>query len=112
MEHREELSGLGNLDGEIPVAATIRITGSGWADRGLYRGEKVALTLIGDVVGVAFKNVDGVLTRIHTVKIDSLAEPTDLLGDQVADFLSQIEDAREGRAKLPLEDGDPAGEEE
>lgn len=111
-EPRDDLIGFGNLDGEIPLAGTIRISGQGWADRGLYRGEKVALALTGEVVGVAFKKVDGVLTRIHTVKIDSLAEPIDMLADQVVDFLSQVEDSRKGRAKLPLEEGDTAGEEE
>lgn len=110
MAEREEMvAGFGDLDGEVPRAATIRITGSGWADRGLSRGERVAITLVGDVVGVAFKNVDGVLTRIHTVKADSMAEATDTLADTVAEFLAQVEDAREGRLPLPLGDG---GEEE
>lgn len=112
MQERESAQVFGDVDGEVPRAAVVKLSGAGRVDRGMLRGERVALTLIGEVTGVAFKTIDGVLTRIHTVKIDSLAEPIDMLADQVADFLSQVEDARKGRAKLPLEEGDTAGEEE
>lgn len=102
----------GNLDGEIPRAALVKVSGAGQIDRGMLRGERVALTLIGEVTGVAFKKVDGVLTRIHTVKVDEVGEPTDSLADAVMDFLEGVGDARAGRAKLTFEVGDSAGEEE
>jgi hypothetical protein len=102
---------LGDVDGERPGAATIKVTGSGWADRALLRGERVAITVIGEVTGISFKTQNGVLVRTHTVKAESMAEATGQLGDDVTEFLRRLEDEREGRLPLPL-DGEGDGEAE
>jgi hypothetical protein len=97
-------SDLGNVDGEIPQAAIVKVTGSGWADRAMLLGERVALTVIGEVVSLGFKTEKGVPIRIHTVRAESMAELTDKLAEDVTDFLRAVEDEREGRRQLPLED--------
>ena len=98
-----EVDHLGDVDGERPGAATIKVTGTGWADRALLRGERVAITVVGEVTGISFKTQNGVLVRTHTVKAESMAEATGQLGEDVADFLRQLDDEREGRTALPLD---------
>ena len=105
-------SDLGNVDGEVPQAALIKVTGAGWADRAMLRGERVAITVIGEVVGLGFKVQSGVLVRTHTVRAESMAEATGQLGEDITDFLRAIEDEREGRQSLPLEDEDNPSDEQ
>ncbi len=97
-------SDLGNVDGEIPQAAIVKVTGAGWADRAMLRGERVAITVIGEVTGLAFKMEKGVLVRTHTVRAESMAEATGQLAEDVTDFLEALDDDREGRKRLPLDD--------
>jgi len=95
---------LGDVDGERPDLATIKVTGTGVADRALLRGERIALTVVGEVSGIAFKTQNGALVRIHTIKAESIAEATGQLATDVADFLRDVDDAREGRKQLPLDE--------
>lgn len=101
----DDLARLGDLDGERPNLAELRVTGKAIADRAMLRGERVALAVVGVVTQVAFKATDGdALVRIHTIKAETVGEATDQLGEDVARFLRDVEDAREGRTALPLED--------
>lgn len=103
-DYPPDITDLGNVDGERPGAAVMKISGTGWADRALLRGERVAITVIGEVVGIAFKVQNGVLTRTHTIKADSMAEATGDLASDVAEFLRAVEDERDGRRQLPLDE--------
>jgi len=101
-----DIERLGDVDGERPDMATIKITGSGFADRALLRGERIALTVVGEVTAIGFKTVQGALVRIHTIKAESIAEATGQLATDVSDFLRNVDDAREGRKQLPLDEKD------
>ena len=107
-----EVEDLGNLDGERPHIAQVKITSAGIVDRAMLRGERVALMVIGEVTGIGFKTVAGALVRTHTVKAETIAEATGQLGEDVTTFLRLVEDAREGRTQLPLDQDDVSDEEE
>ncbi len=94
----------GDIDGEIPDINAVRLTGTGTLDRGLMLGERVTVTAVGEVTGVSFKNVEGRLVRIHTVKVETAAEPPERILAAVTDYLAKVEDSRLGRTALPLED--------
>ncbi|MCI0542946.1 MAG: hypothetical protein L0Z49_00700 [Actinobacteria bacterium] len=94
--------GLGDVDGERPDSAAIRLSGSGYAGRAMVQGERVALAVVGEVTGISFRRKDGVLVRTHQIKVESVAEATDSLATDVSEFLQAIEDAREGRTALPF----------
>lgn len=95
----------GSVDGEIPDSGEIRITGTGYAERGMLRGERVILTVIGEVVGVSFKKKDGRLIRTHSVKIETVNEAFAELAESIVDFHVTTADAREGRTPLKFEGG-------
>ena len=97
----------GDIDGEVPDINAVRLTGTGTLDRGLMLGERVTVTAVGEVTGVSFKNMDGRLVRIHTVKVETAAEPPERILAAVTDHLAKVEDGRLGRTALPLE-GDNA----
>jgi hypothetical protein len=101
-----DLADLGDVDGEQPDLATVKITGSGVVDRALLRGERVALTVVGEVSGIAFKTQNGALVRSHTIKAETIAEATGQLATDVTDFLREVDDQREGRKQLPLDEED------
>lgn len=92
----------GDIDGEIPDIDAVRLTGTGTLDRSLMLGERVTVTVRGEVTGVAFKNVEGRLVRVHTVKVETVAEPLAQLLSAVNDHLGAVDDARAGRSPLPL----------
>lgn len=96
----------GQVDGEIPDLVTVRFSGEALIDRALLRGERTAFTVIGTVQSVAFKEKSGALLRTHSVGVETAAEPTEQLGEDVTRFLLDIEDAREGRQQLPLDEGE------
>lgn len=103
-DYPPEIENLGDVDGEVPDQAALKITGAGIVDRAMLRGERVALTVVGEVTGISFKWSKGALVRTHTVKAESVAEATGQLGEDVTQFLRDIEDARGGKTALPLEE--------
>lgn len=105
-DYPREIENLGNVDGERPDVAVVKVTGKGFADRAMLRGERVALTVIGEVVGISFKQESGALVRTHTVRAETMAEATGQIREMVVEFLREIDDAREGRAALPLDEAD------
>jgi hypothetical protein len=98
------MTDFGNVDGEVPDLATVKFSGQAIVDRALLRGERVAFTIIGEVTGLGFQTKHGALVRVHSVAIETAAEPTDELLTDVTDFLQQVDDAREGRTALPLDE--------
>lgn len=95
----------GSVDGEVPDSGEIKITGTGYAERGMLRGERVILTVIGEVVGVAFKKKDGMLIRTHSVRISSVNEAFAELAEQIVDFHVTTADDKAGRTPLDFEGG-------
>lgn len=105
----------GNLDGEIVEVLTLRLTGGGRFPRLPAEGERVVLVVDGTVTNrVSFDRVEGELVRTHSVKIERVAEPTDRLGEEAANFLQTVVDELENRRGLPFppatEDPDPEEE--
>lgn len=97
---------LGELDGEHIDAATVKVSGSGTIDRRLEEGERIVVVVEG-VVGVpSFKRSEGQLVRVQPLKVETVAEPGDMLAVEVAEFLELVEEEQSGKAKLPLEDDD------
>ena len=97
---------LGDLDGEVVEAVTVKLTGGAAFPRRLEEAERVVLVITGTAVpGINVKRIDGRLTRIHTVKVMQLAEPTDQLADEAAAFLQAFADADEGSEPLPFDKG-------
>ena len=104
---------LGDLDGEAVEAVTVKLTGAAAFPRRLEEDERVVLVITGSAVGgISVKRIDGRLTRIHTVKVAQLAEPTDQLAEEAASFLQAFADADEGSEPLPFDDSAPGDEEE
>ena len=104
---------LGDLDGEAVEAVTVKLTGGVDFPRRLEEAERVVLVVIGSAVpGINVKRIDGRLTRIHTVKVMQLAEPTDQLAEEAAAFLQAFADADEGIDPLPFDGGLSEDEEE
>lgn len=93
-----EIEQLGDVDGTRPDGAVLKLSGSDQVDRALLHGERVVLTVIGEVTGVAFKNMNGALIRYHTVKLEVVGEARGELATAVADYLAAVEDRRQGRA--------------
>lgn len=99
---------LGDLDGEAVEAVTVKLTGGAAFPRRLDEDERVVLVITGSAVGgISIKRIDGRLTRIHTVKVAQLAEPTDQLAEEAASFLQAFADADEGSESLPFDDSAP-----
>ncbi len=99
---------LGDLDGEAVDAVTVKLTGGAAFPRRLEEDERVVLVITGTAVaGINVKRIDGRLTRIHTVKVAQLAEPTDRLAEEAASVLQAFADAEEGSAPLPFDDSTP-----
>ena len=95
---------LGDLDGEPVDAMTIKLTGGASFPRRLEESELVVLVITGNATpGISVKRIDGRLTRIHTVKVIQLAEPTAQLADEAAAFLQAITDAEDGTEHLPFD---------
>jgi hypothetical protein len=106
MDGDQQIAGFGDVDGEVPNAALLKITGSGMAERAMMRGERVVITVIGTVSGLAFQEKNGVLTRTHTIVAENMAEAIGDLAEEVTDFLTALEDERNAREQLPLEEPD------
>ena len=103
---------LGDLDGEAVEAVTVKLTGGAAFPRRLEEDERLVLVITGSAVGgINVKRIDGRLTRIHTVKVAQLAEPTDQLAEEAASFLQAFADADEGSEPLPFDDSTPGDEE-
>lgn len=105
----------GDLDGELVEVLTLRLTGGGRFPRLPAEGERVVLVIEGTVTDrVSFDRIEGELVRTHSVKIQRVAEPTDRLGEEAADFLQTVVDELENRRGLPFppatEDPDPEEE--
>jgi len=95
-----------NVDGEVADLLAVRFSGAALIDRALLRDERVAFTLIGVVRSIQVQAKHGAIVRTHAVAVETVAEPgDDLIGD-VTDLLRAVDDAREGRSQLPL-DEDP-----
>jgi hypothetical protein len=107
---------LGDLDGEAVEVVTVKLTGGAAFPRRLEEDERVVLVITGTAVpGINVKRIDGRLTRIHTVKVIQLAEPTDQLAEEAASFLQAFADADAGSEPLPFDEGPgqpPSDEEE
>lgn len=93
-----------NVDGEIADLTEITFSGSALIDRALLRGERSAFTLIGTVKSIKAHAKNGALVRTHTLAVETVAEPGDELIEDVTDLLRAVEDLREGRQQLPLND--------
>ena len=104
---------LGDLDGEAIDVVTVKLTGGAVFPRRLEEDERVVLVITGNAVpGTKVQRIDGRLTRIHTVKVTQLAEPTDQLAEEAASFLQAFADADEGSEALPFDDSASGDEED
>ncbi len=100
------MTALGDADGEVPDVALVRFSGAAQVDRALLLGERVAFTLVGEVRRIGFQTRDGVLTRVHAVGVETVAEPGGRLLTDITELLAAVDDAREGRDQLPFDDGE------
>ena len=103
---------VGDLDGEIPETLVVRFSGAGTLDRAFAEGERVAITAIGTVRSISFRRRDGALQRVHTLAVETVAEPTGQMLTDISDMLRAVEDERAGRAPLPLDLGELDEDEE
>lgn len=99
-----ERGDLGQLDGETPDLATVRLTGEAIVDRALMRGERLTLTCWAEVKAVSVRERNGAVVRIHSVTVETVAEPSGSLAEDVALLLTEADDTREGRMPLPLDE--------
>jgi hypothetical protein len=103
----DEPEGFGDLDGEPIKLATFTLSGAAHADRRYAEGERVVLIVEATVSDqVTVKRQAGVLVRVHKLKIDAAAPPTDTLAAEAEAFLQAVTDEREGKAPLPFPDQD------
>lgn len=109
---KERTEHLGDFDGEVIDLAVIKLTGGGRVDHRPGEKERICLIVTGTVSDkVQVARIDGRLVRIHSVKVDQVAEPYEQLADDAAKFLEQITEGMEGRAALPFEDEPEDGDE-
>ena len=104
-DYPREIESLGDVDGARPDGAVVRLSGSDEIDRALLAGGRIMLTVVGEVTGISFRQVNGALIRYHTVKVELVGEARGELAEAVADYMGAVEDRRQGRAALPLDDG-------
>lgn len=92
----------GDFDGEVIETVVLKLTGGGRIDH--RPGERIILTVSGEVSDkVQIARINGRLVRIHSVKVDQVAEPYDRLADEIGGFLADIADKLENKAPLPFD---------
>ena len=108
----ERAEHLGDFDGELIDIVVLKLSGGGRVEHRPGEQERICLVVTGTVSDkVQIARVDGRLVRIHSVKIDQVAEPYDQLADDAAKFLEAITGELDGKSPLPFkDDDDPEGE--
>jgi len=104
----EEEHKFGQLDGQAIDVVLVGVRGTGSLDRWPAEGEKVILSVEGSVKFKSVKRENGVLIRELVLLADTIAEPIGRLAEETGQWLSEIEDLRQGRTALPFdeEEGD------
>lgn len=98
------------VDGEIADLTAVTFSGTALIDRALLRDERIAFTLIGTVKAIKLQMKNGAVVRTHSVAVETVAEPGEELIEDVTDLLRAVEDLREGRRPLPLDEDEEGGE--
>lgn len=104
---------LGDFDGEVIEIVILKLSGGGRVEHRPGEKERICLVVTGTVSDkVQIARVDGRLVRIHSVKVDQVAEPYNQLADDAAKFLEAVTGELEGKSLLPFDEDDAKDETE